>query len=291
MDDKHCKALTLICLGLAAFALIEHILVVLMNEHLYNGPNTKTTIDIFRGITSWQWVGGNNDTSVAMEIKVVIRVIDNTSNVTKETIDSSHHYNLIPGIRFDDHKLFLPFVRHPQPLTSAADLHTNEYYDIFDILKRWSNLTLPFLDKTTPILHLPALPSRPFYPRYCVRDKALKRWLVECQDIKSRDLSPWEQSGNHIMFTLRTTTSFHSSRIPLLFQTWMTTVNRSNIFIVTDSHEVILESRAKEAGKSKTITIEYTVHVHVRLETRCLDRPLASPWAQIVRLSGQTCFC
>ena len=259
MNSKHCKALTLICLGLVAFAIIESILVFLINEHLYNGLNTKTTINIFRRITNWQWVGrdtANNDTFVAMKIQVVIKEIDNVTTVTGEAEDSGYHYNLTPEIRFDNHKLFLPFAQHSQPFTSVADLHTNEHYDIFDILKRWSNLSLPFLDKTTPVLHLPPFPSHLPYPQYCRRDKELKHWLIECQDIKSRDLSPWEQSGNHIMFTLRTTASFHSSRIPLLFQTWMTTVNRSNIFIVTDSHEVILESRTKEAGKRKAISIQ-----------------------------------
>ena len=241
MSGVYSKAVTLICLVLATFAIIENVFVFVIYEHLYSGVETKTTIGIF---TIWQWAGGD-------------------TNVTGEESDS-HHRNLIPGIRFDDHKLFAPFPSQSQDAISDSftDLHTNKNYSILDILNRWSNLTLPFLDKNTPILHLPPFPPRLPAPKYCGKDNRVKNWLIECQNFKSRDLSPWEQSGNHIMFTLRTTTSFHSSRLPLLFQTWMTAVNRSNIFIVTDGRDKLLEHRAKEAGENAYTLSALSMHAY-----------------------------
>ena len=53
------------------------------------------------------------------------------------------------------------------------------------------------------------------------------------------------------MFTVRTTVSLHSERLPVLFQTWMSAVNRSNIFIVTDGIEKVLHFRALEAGTGR----------------------------------------
>lgn len=52
-----------------------------------------------------------------------------------------------------------------------------------------------------------------------------------------RQLTPFEAAGNNIMFTLRTTKPFHNKRLPLLFETWMTKANHSNIFIVTDGED------------------------------------------------------
>ena len=76
----------------------------------------------------------------------------------------------------------------------------------------------------------------------------LQRQLVDCIDTEPSVLTPFEKNGNHIMFTARTTVSLHSQRLPVLFQTWMSAVNRSNIFIVTDGIEKVLHFRALEAG-------------------------------------------
>ena len=62
--------------------------------------------------------------------------------------------------------------------------------------------------------------------------------LVESNiKLKSRHLTPFEAAGNTIMFTLRTTKPFHDKRLPLLFETWMSKANHSNIFIVTDGED------------------------------------------------------
>ena len=62
--------------------------------------------------------------------------------------------------------------------------------------------------------------------------------LVETnQNLHSRPLTPFEAAGNNIMFTLRTTKPFHDKRLPLLFETWMSKANHSNIFIVTDGED------------------------------------------------------
>ena len=78
---------------------------------------------------------------------------------------------------------------------------------------------------------------------------------VECSK-QVRALTPSEKNGNHILFTIRTTASFHSKRLPVLFQTWLATVNRSNVVIVTDGHDPVLQYRAEEAGTC-------CVHVHI----------------------------
>lgn len=52
-----------------------------------------------------------------------------------------------------------------------------------------------------------------------------------------RSLSLLEKRGSNIMFTLRTTRKYHEKRLPLLYNTWMTKVNPSNIFLVTDGED------------------------------------------------------
>ncbi len=59
--------------------------------------------------------------------------------------------------------------------------------------------------------------------------------LVETDGtLTPRPLTANEQAGNNILFTLRTTRKFHEKRLPVLFDTWLTTVNTSNVFLVTD---------------------------------------------------------
>ena len=57
-----------------------------------------------------------------------------------------------------------------------------------------------------------------------------------------------QKSGNNILFTVRTTGSLHSQRLPLIFQTWLSTVNSSNVVLVTDEEDRVLKYRAQEAG-------------------------------------------
>ena len=75
--------------------------------------------------------------------------------------------------------------------------------------------------------------------------------LVETNSLLTpRPLTEREQAGSNILFTLRTTVKFHKTRLPLLFDTWLTKVNRSNVFLVTDEEDKGLKGRD---GKATTI--------------------------------------
>lgn len=73
--------------------------------------------------------------------------------------------------------------------------------------------------------------------------------LVECSDRVERRLSHLEQEGRNIMFTMRTTVAYHKQRLPLLFQTWLTTVSPDTVFIVTDGHDPVVEDETQSRGK------------------------------------------
>ena len=73
--------------------------------------------------------------------------------------------------------------------------------------------------------------------------------LVECSDRITRSLTPFEQDGKNIMFTLRTTLSYHKQRLPILFETWLSTVTPSTVFIVTDGHHSEMEKEIRNRGK------------------------------------------
>ena len=127
-------------------------------------------------------------------------------------------------------------------------LYLDTSLDIFDLLKRWNDTSRPFLEKDAPVLHLPPVCLPLPIPRYCSKAAEHKEPVVECESRTPRKLTPFEEKGNHIMFTLRTTAKLHSKRLPLLFQTWLTTVNRSNVFIVTDRNDEVLQHWSAEAG-------------------------------------------
>lgn len=63
-----------------------------------------------------------------------------------------------------------------------------------------------------------------------------------------RQLSPFEAAGNNIMLTLRTVKKFHSKRLPLLFSTWLSKVNRSNVFLMTDGRDPVWQNRVWKKG-------------------------------------------
>ena len=283
MNGVKCKVIpTIVCI-LIGFLIIENFVLILINYHLHNGVKLKSTADVFLKAISWDAVElrGNyvkapiavQQTSIEVEVNGLVVVGERTREVSKSNESRStlsythggrteleppaHHSRNLSGVVFDNHTFFHPL---PPCLNDSKnsnislntnfppfpDLLTNRDYNIFTILKRWNYLSLPFLNKATPALHL-SLPSAILIPSYCWR---YRNKSVECLKLKSRGLSPWELNGNHIMFTLRTTTSLHASRLPLLFQTWMTAINRSNIFIVTDGQDKVLEYRAREAGTS-----------------------------------------
>ena len=135
---------------------------------------------------------------------------------------------------------------------SSLPLYLDTTINNLSILRTWGNLSSPFLDKSWPMIPSTASCLAPPEPVYCSKAARWKEPLVECQS-RQFDYSPnsWEQNGNHIMFTLRTTRMYHHVRLPWLFQTWLTTVNRSNVFIVTDGRDEVFEYRAKEAGEWK----------------------------------------
>ena len=133
---------------------------------------------------------------------------------------------------------------------SSLPLYLNPTVNIFSIMAIWGNLSNPFLDKSWPIIPPASLCLTSPEPIYCSSAAIWREPLVECQS-RQLNYSPnwWEKNGNNIMFTLRTTRKFHRNRLPQLFQTWLTTVNRSNVFVVSDERDEVLEYRIKEAGE------------------------------------------
>ena len=83
--------------------------------------------------------------------------------------------------------------------------------------------------------------------------------LVECSDRVPRELSPLEREGRNIMFTMRTTVAYHKQRLPLLFQTWLTTVSPDTVFIVTDGHDPVLEDETRSRGKLEILDHAFCV--------------------------------
>ena len=86
--------------------------------------------------------------------------------------------------------------------------------------------------------------------------------LVECLQRPARKLTGYEKSGNDIMFTLRSTVKFHEERLPVLFKTWLSTVNLSNVFLVTDGKDDALERKAANEGKY-VATLHDPIHSHI----------------------------
>lgn len=64
----------------------------------------------------------------------------------------------------------------------------------------------------------------------------------------SRDLSPDEAAGNDILLTLRTIKKYHNGRLPLLFDTWLSKVNKSNVFLMTDGRDSTWQKRVWKDG-------------------------------------------
>jgi hypothetical protein len=89
------------------------------------------------------------------------------------------------------------------------------------------------------------------FPRTCNSGANGTIWWkkpAECYLDGSINHTTHQKSGNHILFTVRTTASLHHQRLPLIFQTWLSTANRSNVVLVTDGWDRVLKHRAKEAG-------------------------------------------
>lgn len=63
-----------------------------------------------------------------------------------------------------------------------------------------------------------------------------------------KKLTPFAAVGNNIMLTLRTVKNYHSKRLPLLFSTWLTKVNGSNVFLMTDGMDPVWQNRVWKRG-------------------------------------------
>ena len=78
--------------------------------------------------------------------------------------------------------------------------------------------------------------------------------LVEnSTQLTPRSLTDFETNGGDILFTLRTTGKYHDKRLPLLFETWMTKVNHSTIFMVTDRWDQKWMEFSKTQGAVQSI--------------------------------------
>ena len=105
-----------------------------------------------------------------------------------------------------------------------------------------------------PIVLPPGIPKRislssgkvvtTYYKRYWTG----KEPLAEESGRTPRTLTPFEQAGNNIMITIKTTVAFHKTRIQLLLDTWLSAVNASNMFLVTDGEDLEYEGKAKSIG-------------------------------------------
>jgi hypothetical protein len=87
------------------------------------------------------------------------------------------------------------------------------------------------------------------YSKYVPYWKGHKEILVE--DVRTsikRSLSDFELAGSNIILTVKTTRRFHASRLPLMLDTWLTTVNASNTYIITDDKDKIHEDKCKHLG-------------------------------------------
>ena len=73
--------------------------------------------------------------------------------------------------------------------------------------------------------------------------------LIENSNLPVRTLSDTEKAGNNIMITIRTTKKFHQKRLPILYDTWLTVVNGSNVFLVTDGEDDEYREKNKKLGK------------------------------------------
>ena len=72
---------------------------------------------------------------------------------------------------------------------------------------------------------------------------------IENSNLPVRILSDNEKAGNNIMITIRTTKKFHQMRLPILYDTWLTVVNGSNVFLVTDGEDDEYQKKSKKLGK------------------------------------------
>ena len=83
-----------------------------------------------------------------------------------------------------------------------------------------------------------------YYKKYWTGNET----LAETSGRIPRTLTPSEKAGNDVMITIKTTRDYHRTRIQLLLDTWISVVNASNLFLVTDEYDQEYERKAKEIG-------------------------------------------
>lgn len=74
--------------------------------------------------------------------------------------------------------------------------------------------------------------------------------LIENIHRSVRPQTDSEAAGNNIMITIRTTRKFHQKRLPYMYDTWLTTVNGSNVFLVTDAEDEEYQEKSKQLGEN-----------------------------------------
>lgn len=79
--------------------------------------------------------------------------------------------------------------------------------------------------------------------------------LVECTQKNLRKLTREEEEGRNIMFTLRTTQSYHDTRLAILFETWLTTLYPESVFVVTDGEDSGLVEQLENIGERSGIRL------------------------------------
>ena len=89
-----------------------------------------------------------------------------------------------------------------------------------------------------------------YFEEFC---KEVGEPLVECGERKPRELTEAEKAGQNIMFTIRTTFDYHDQRLPVLFETWLSTVDPRTVFLVTDGEDVELDDITENIGKDMII--------------------------------------
>jgi hypothetical protein len=72
--------------------------------------------------------------------------------------------------------------------------------------------------------------------------------LVEKMNVSEKTKTPPGKAGWNILLSLRTTVSNHRTRLPLLFDTWLTKVNTSQVFLVTDGEDPVLRLLTRIKG-------------------------------------------
>ena len=79
-----------------------------------------------------------------------------------------------------------------------------------------------------------------------------KEQVIECSKVSSRPLTPLEAAGGDILFTVRTAAKYHTTRLPEILDTWLTSVDPRSVYIVSDESDKDLEKKLELIGQVRT---------------------------------------